>query len=250
MDQGAQVRLIRGVLAVALLAAMAVPAAAQTSGKFKFISGNPYGNPTLAVNGSSYYTSIYRGQFLSGGPTTAQLDIFCVDFFHRVSPGNEWDAWFSPLSGDLSKTYGMQFRGWSQSIAAERYRAAAWMATQFGSPVGGYDAAEKANWPSLQAAIWSLMGQNVAGTSTAFPLALNSTQQGWLNTALSAGNTAEFQAQAGNWTVISDMSATATTGKQEFLVQQSVVPEPETVILLVTGLLAIGAVAYFRGFSA
>jgi hypothetical protein len=52
--------------------------------------------------------------------------------------------------------------------------------------------------------------------------------------------------------------STATTGRsisdvggsQEFLVQQSVVPEPETVILLVTGLLAIGAVAYFRGFSA
>jgi hypothetical protein len=46
------------------------------------------------------------------------------------------------------------------------------------------------------------------------------------------------------------VNATSTSGKQEFLVQQSVVPEPETVILLVTGLLALGAVAYFRGISA
>jgi hypothetical protein len=228
---------------------MAVPAAAQTQGKFKFVSGNPYSNPTLNVDGTNYRTSIYRGQFLSGGPTTAQIDVFCVDFFHRVGAGNEWDAWFSPLSGDLSKTYGMRFRGWDQSIAESRYRAAAWLATQFGSPVGGYDATEKANWPDLQAAIWSLMGQDAGGTS-AFPLALDGTQQGWLNTALVAGNQASFVAQSSEWTVISDVNATASTGKQEFITQHSVVPEPENVILLVTGLLAIGAVAYFRGFSA
>ena len=241
--------MLRSALAIVLLAGVVVPAAAQTQGKFKFVSGNPYGNPTLAVNGGNYYTSIYRGQFLAGVPGNPTVDIFCVDFFHSVSPNNEWDAWFSPLSGDLSKTYGMSIRGWSQGIAAERYRAAAWLATQFGSPVGGYDAGEKANWPNLQAAVWSLMGQDVGGT-TSFPLALNGTQQNWLNTALTSGNTAEFQAQASDWTVISGVNASATTGKQEFLVQQSVVPEPETVILLVTGLLAIGAVAYFRGFGA
>jgi hypothetical protein len=251
------VRLLRSVLAVALLVAVSVPAAAQTSGKFKFVSGNPYPTqPTLSVPGAStYYTSIYRGQFLSGGPTTAQIDIFCVDFFRSVGVGNEWNAWFSPLSGDLSKTYGMQFRGWDQAIAAERYRAAAWLATQFGSPVGGYDDVEKAKWRPLQAAIWSLMGQSDDGSTTAFSLSgfsdpLKSSAEGYLNTALAVGNTTDFIAQSGDWTVISDMGATATSGKQEFLTQQSVVPEPETVILLVTGLLALGAVAYFRGFSA
>jgi len=251
------VRLLRSVLAVALLVAVSVPAAAQTSGKFKFVTGNPYPTqPTLAVPGSgTYYTSIYRGQFLSGGPTTAQIDIFCVDFFRSVGAGNEWNAWFSPLSGDLSKTYGMQFRGWDQAIAAQRYRAAAWLATQFGSPAGGYDGAEKGQWPVLQAAIWSLMGKSADGSTTAFSLSgfsnpLGSTAAGYLNTALAAGNATDFVAQSSNWTVISDVGATATSGKQEFLTQQSVVPEPETVILLVTGLLALGAVAYFRGFSA
>jgi len=46
--------------------------------------------------------------------------------------------------------------------------------------------------------------------------------------------------------ITSDVNAST----QEFLTQQSVVPEPETVILLVTGLMALGAAAYFRGFSA
>ena len=239
----------RIVLALALLAGLAMPAAAQTQGRFKFVSGNPYPTqPTLTVAGRTYYTSIYRGQFLSGGHTTANVDIFCVDFFHTVSVGSEWDAWFSPLSGNLEQTYGARIRGWDQDVAAQRYRAAAWLATQFGSPEGGYSTTEKANWPGLQKTIWSLMGQDVGGTS-AFPDALSADQQTLLNAALANGSTSDFIAQSSDWTVISDVNASATSGTQEFLVQQSVVPEPETVILLVTGLLALGAVAYFRGVS-
>jgi len=244
-------RLMRGVLGVALLAGMALPAAAQTQGRFKFLDGSPYDpQPTLTVAGRTYYTSIYRGQFLSAVPGNPTVDIFCVDFSRSVRTNAEWDAWFSPLSGNLEHTYGMRFRGWDQDIAAARYRAAAWLATQFGSPVGGYSVAEKANWPGLQKTIWSLMGQNAAGTATTFPATLTTAQQVLLNDALANGNTTEFINQSGNWTVISDVNAAATSGTQEFLVQQSVVPEPETVILLVTGLLALGAVAYFRGISA
>jgi hypothetical protein len=244
-------RLIRTVLALALLAGMTVPAAAQTQGKFKFLDGSPYDpQPTLTVGSRTYYTSIYRGQFLSGVPGNPTVDIFCVDFFHSVGTNNEWDAWFSPLSGNLENTYGMSIRGWDQSTAAQRYRAAAWLATQFGTPDGSYSEAEKANWPGLQKTMWSLMGQNAAGTSTAFPSALSSDQQTLLNNALVNGSQADFVAQSSDWTVISDVNGTATSGKQEFLTQQSVVPEPETVILLVTGLLALGAVAYFRGISA
>jgi hypothetical protein len=40
-----------------------------------------------------------------------------------------------------------------------------------------------------------------------------------------------------DWLLVEDMA----------LAHQSVVPEPEVVILLATGLLALGAVAYFRG---
>jgi len=243
-------RLFRGVMALAMLVGLVGPAAAQTQGKFKFVSGNPYPTqPTISVPGSgTYYTSIYKGQFLSGVPGNPTVDIFCVDFFREVRVGDQWDAWFSPLSGDLSNTYGMSQRNWSQDIAAERYRAAAWLATQFGDPM---NTADKAKWPTYQAAIWSLMGKSADGTTTAFSLTgfsdpLKTNAQTALNDALAGGNTDAFKAQAGSWTIISDVNAT----KQEFLTQQSVVPEPETVILLVTGLMALGAVAYFRGFSA
>jgi len=249
-------RVIRAVLALALLAGMSVPAGAQTQGKFKFLDGTPYDQqPTLSVSGrGTFYTSIYRGAFLSGGPTTGTVDIYCVDFFHSVGTGNEWDAWFSPLSGSLNQTYGVRFRGWDPNLAAARYRAAAWLATQFGSPDGGYSDAEKANWPTLQKTIWNLMGQSTAGVNPVAGLALDGNQTTLLNNALAGGNSPSFIAQSGDWTIISDVAGTSlsnSSSKQEFLYyQQSVVPEPETVILLVTGLLALGAVAYFRGISA
>jgi hypothetical protein len=240
------------VLAIALLAGVVVPAAAQ-DGTFKFISGTPYPNqPTLTVPGyGTYYTSIYRGQFLSGGPTTAQVDIYCVDFFHSVSVNQEWNAWFSPLSGSMANTYGVRFRNWDLAIAGERYAAAAYLASQF-NPA---DPNKATTWPALQAKIWNLMGQTntlsndftAAGVnSSQFPIAQSGST---LNDAITNG----ANINGSEWTVISDVGTTkngVTTYAQEFLVQQSVVPEPETVILLVTGLLAIGAVAYFRGFSA
>lgn len=250
--------MIRGVLAVALLAAMAVPAAAQTQGQFRFTDGSPYDpQPTLGVPSSvasrtgTFYTSIYRGAFVNGGVVGPQVDIFCVDFFHNAS-ASTYNAWFTPLSAtDFSHTYGVQQRGWTTAIAQERYRAAAWIATQFGDP---YSTSDKATWPAKQAAIWSLMGHefdqgtNMWAPASDFNLAgfSDATFRNSANTMLASGLANANTVDGDSWTVISAESGTV----QEFLVQQSVVPEPETVILLVTGLLAIGAVAYFRGFSA
>jgi hypothetical protein len=255
------VRIIRGVLGVALLAAMAVPAAAQIQGQFKFTDGTPYDpQPTLTVGSDvasrtgTFYTSIYRGQFLSGVPGNPTVDVFCIDFFHNANTSSTgYSAWFTPLSAmDFSHTYGVSQRGWSTAIAQQRYQAAAWLATQFGDPTSATD---KATWPVKQAAIWSLMGMtnttsnadlasafNLGGFSDASPTYFRSTAQGLLTDALDNAHTINGD----NWTIVSATNG----GSQEFLVQQSVVPEPETVILLVTGLLAIGAVAYFRGFSA
>lgn len=261
-SRGSRVGTIRGVLALALLAGMAVPAAAQTQGQFKFTDGTPYDpQPTLTVGSGvasrtgTFYTSTYRGQFLSGVPGNPTVDVFCIDFFHNANTSSTgYSAWFTPLSAtDFSHTYGVSQRGWSQGIAEQRYRAAAWLATQFGDPTSATD---KATWPAKQAAIWSLMGQtsmdfganNTVDLASAFNLSgfsnetFRNTTTGLLNSALTAANTVDGD----SWMVISATNG----GSQEFLVQQSVVPEPETVILLVTGLLAIGAVAYFRGFSA
>lgn len=253
-------RVLRSLLAVAFLFVVSVPAGAQTSGQFRFTDGTPYDQqPTLYVpsgvasRSGTFYTSIYRGQFMTGGVAGPQVDIFCVDFFHNATTST-YNAWFTPLSAvDFSRTYGVSQRGWSTGIAQQRYLAAAWLATQFGDPTNAVD---KSTWPVKQAAIWSLMGQTstdfgAGGTvdlASAFNLngfsneTFRTTAQGLVNTALAGAGTVDGD----SWMVISN----ANGSTQEFLAQQSVVPEPETVILLVTGLLALGAVAYFRGFSA
>jgi hypothetical protein len=68
--------------------------------------------------------------------------------------------------------------------------------------------------------------------------------------ALFGANTVD----AAQWTIASDVDM-AGSSRNEFLLQsmaveQSVVPEPEVIILLASGLLALGAVAYFRGMVA
>jgi hypothetical protein len=253
-------RVIRSVLALALLAAATVPAAGQTQGKFKFTSGTPYPTqPTLYVPSSVasktgwFYTSIYRGQFLAGVPGNPVVDIFCVDFFHNANTSSSgYDVWLTPLSaGDYSHTYGVDQRGWNPGIAEERYRAAAWLATQF-SPA---DPNKTANWRKYQAAIWSLMGQTstnfegdgTVGLASAFDLnGYDDPFESSAETALQEALDNAGSIDGDDWTIIS----AASGNYQEFMVQQSVVPEPETVILLLTGLLAVGAVAYFRGLSA
>jgi len=55
------------------------------------------------------------------------------------------------------------------------------------------------------------------------------------------------------WAVVSNAAGTQemlVQGVPQDLVADTVVPEPEVLILLATGLLTLGAIAYLRGFSA
>jgi hypothetical protein len=95
-------------MALAVTAVSAAPAAAQN---FKFLSGNPYSNPTLKVGSYNYYVSPYRGQFLSV-PGQPVVDIFCVDFSREVTNGQQWTAAFTTLDGSsMANTCGVRFRG-------------------------------------------------------------------------------------------------------------------------------------------
>jgi hypothetical protein len=236
----------RFLMALGLVAVLAAPAAAQNP-NFKFLSGTPYSpQPVLQVGSHYYYVSPYRGQFLSI-PGQPMVDIFCVDFGHSVSTGQTWTAAFTTLDGSsMANTYGVRFRHWSDGLALQRYKGAAFLASQFGT-LG------KSQWPNLQAAIWSLMGQDVDGTSTTFPLGLpdaddatglNLVQEGWFNAAVDGGASPAFDGS--RWTVISDVRE-SSLATQEFIA--NVVPEPQVIILLASGLLAIGAMAYFRGVT-
>lgn len=70
---------------------------------------------------------------------------------------------------------------------------------------------------------------------------------------LASGRRAANTVDATPWTTVSGSPVTDGYTNDWLLVEdvamahQSVVPEPEVVILLATGLLALGAVAYFRG---
>lgn len=226
-------RVIRYLLALALLVGTAVPAGAQT---FKFITGNPYSNP--AAWGAR--VGPYQGQLLAvpGQPT---VDIFCVDYLHTVSGGQSWNATYSNMGGSLNDTYGVRFRGWTQAMAAERYQVAALLATKF-------TMSNKTEWGGIHGAIWNLMSDGSAmysGSPVGGVLGDGTASQNALSAAFTelAGNPSAVNAS--DWLIISDVDG----NRQEFITR-NVVPEPETIILLVSGLMAIGAVAYFRGVSA
>jgi hypothetical protein len=248
---GMSMRLGRFFLASLLLAGIVAPAAAQNE-NFKFLTGTPYPTqPTLQVGNYSYYVSPYRGQFLSepGQPT---VDIWCVDFAHEVHTGQMWNANFTNMgSGDFSNTYGVRFRGWSNGIAEERYKAAAWLASQTIVPPS--PAANKPTWPELQAAIWGLMGQTEGGSPMGFDLAdvtdgsIRTNAADWMNQAVAASQAGDVNGS--EWTVISDVNG-SSNATQEFIARYNVVPEPATILLLATGLAAVAGLVYFRGFSA
>jgi hypothetical protein len=221
-------RVMRSVLSLALLAGAAAPAFGQT---FRFDSGTYYSNP--AAWGAR--VGPYRGTLLAvpGQPT---VDIFCVDYLHTVSNGQSWNATYSNMGGSLLDTYG--YARWGDvDIARERYEVAALLATKF---LPG----NKSEWGAIHGAIWNLMSDGTAmyGSAT---VGGDAASQNLLSGAFADVSQGTDGIDPSDWLIISD----ADVNRQEFITQ-NVVPEPETVILLVTGLLALGAVAYFRGISA
>ena len=243
-------RLGRFFIASLLLAGIVAPAAAQ-NGNFQFLTGTPYPTqPTIQVGSARYYVSPYRGIFLSE-PGQPSVDIWCVDYFHEVHLGQVWQANFTNMgSGDFSNTYGVRFRQWSDAIAEERYKAAAWLASKAIVPPSL--AANKTEWPQLQAAIWSLMGHNESGSILpSFDLASVTDESirlgvdGLVNDALDHSG----DVTGSEWTIISDVRG-SSNATQEFIAHYNVVPEPATILLLATGLAAVAGLAYFRGFSA
>jgi hypothetical protein len=175
-------------------------------------------------------------------PIGASFDRYSEQFERAVLAGSGSVKLANLAWADLGTTYGVRFRGWDQRIASERYRAAAFLATQIPS-------ARPNEARRLYLAMWGLMGETDLGAAVAFRGA--DPRIGVLmQDALLGADVVD----ATQWTIASDVNV-AGSSTNEMLVQSlaaehtehSVVPEPEVVILLATGLLALGAVAYFRG---
>jgi hypothetical protein len=173
----------------------------------------------------SPYTVIVNGQ-------TTQ--VFCVDFSSPVANNASWTATATALVSATGYANALQYQMTGSNAAAQtNYLEMAWLSLQLQAalavdnlPVAGQD----------QWAIWSFSG----GLD---PYGTNAALLAQAQTAVNGGFTVS------GWKILTPDSLLGNTG-QEFLIQTTV-PEPSTVLLLLTGLgIAAGAMRYRKTLSA
>ena len=214
--------------------------------------------PAQMINRNVYGAGAYSAKFQFTPPTTPTVtwpqhgtsnfgpavDIYCVDFTHTANTGT-YDAYFTKLNGALTNT-----RANNQT----KYLQVAWLATKmetFGTSV----IADKAKRAEIHAAMWWILSGEPKGSwnglttnggsgNPANYLAIGSSDY-WVQQALANYGTVN----AGEWTIVTDKCVTTAyhngsgEGKsdscsQEFMTRTVATPEPATMLLLGTGLLA------------
>jgi hypothetical protein len=192
---------------------------------------------TLRFNAASGVVStfsnpaVYLGPYsatLASDPTKGSFTIYCVDFLNSVGSGSVWTANISSIvDGGLANTR-LGLAGVTDAVV--RYQKAIWLATKFATHQ------TRAQWSGIHDAIWALVTPGDGRFRTT-----DGSGQYWynaVNLAFAAG--APTNIDYSSWRVATDVNAIGRTGgMQEDLVHVSVTPEPETYILMLSGLLAM-----------
>ena len=194
----------------------------------------------------------YTGQLVSD-PTMPMFTMYCVDYAHEVSHGEVWTVNESNLSsGDLSQTrlgdagvgtyaqaafLASLFDSWDV-LASARYDGT----HTFSSYLGSYAANKRYMWSGIHAAIWKLTSGSAAPTgSLATDLSVP------FLTYASMKSLSGFDGlDMSEWSLLTPVDKDSPYSAQEMLVRTTgttVTPEPETYLLLATGMLFLFAMA-------
>lgn len=195
------------------------------------------------VNGAQdgqYYVSPYYGT-MNGAPVT----LFCDDINNEVTWGQTWTANVTSLASGVFTNTRYGNGSINPNLGSNNpkvlYEEAAWLVTQFASNPSDY--------VTLQHALWDLMTPGAEPTAFTNGDADNKSVGDWLalaGTGYTSINPADFEILTNiGCAPGTNTPCLAYTGQvQEFIVQT---PEPSSLALLVTGMLALMLLVIRRG---
>ncbi len=204
--------------ALALATSLFAASSASAQTHFTFVNGG-----TTSAYG--YSVGPYAG--LMGNPGSQQSVVLnCVDFFHHVYAGQQWDANLSSLAT------GTGIGTWSRSGNINLYKEAAYLTNMYGT--AGINSKDIGN---IQISIWNLFA------NTNLSLQSGGTKSGsyWLTQA--AANYGSMNMNG--WFVVTDVNKQYSNSVQEFLMwnpsSSTVSPEPASLALFGTGFAGLAA---------
>jgi hypothetical protein len=230
---------LRRLALAALLAATPGVVRAQATLTFPSSLNNP-----IAGN---YYVGPYGpAKFVSALGQVSSINVLCIDFLNEVNFGDHYTVDVTNLGGGSANTV-VDTR---HPGAAATYREGAWLSTLFATtPTSG--------WGSVQYAEWNLF------TPAQAPDDAKSGQYLTLANVAAQHDYGAFDYQGTHYNavdmsqfwVLTDVNAVGntTSGKQEFIVQSTTplgptatVPEPESLVFVLTGVAALAFVGWRR----
>jgi len=224
------------LIAAAVVAAAfsTAPLSAQRLGPTEQVQLTGVGDRVVST-WDNVYVGPYEGMLVSD-PTQPALTLYCVDYAHGVSTGDTWHVNTTGLQSglDLSNT---RLGGEEPVASLVRYRRAAYLASLFSANAGDRSAIS-----GIHAAIWSTMTPGFPGLSGVNnPGRANRVAQPWLAMVDEAESEGFVGMNWAEWRILSDVEADGHVGgKQEYLTRVTATPEPETWLMLATGLLLLG----------